>query len=71
MKVHIEFDTDNAAFEDDPKEVNRIMVIAMSKVDRAWWDYRVLSGQDATYDGLDEHLLDRNGNSVGFVKVTP
>ena len=79
MKVHIEFDTDNAAFENDPKEVNRVMVAAMSKVDRVWGVYRhwVAECEASGIPGplpdplMDEHLLDQNGNFVGFVRVTP
>lgn len=68
MKVHIEFHTDNAAFADDPGEVSRIMAVAMSKVSQAWGIALAAAPRDIVFD---EALLDRNGNTVGSVKVVP
>ena len=51
MKMHIQIDTDNAAFEDDPRhEVHRLLVDAVRKY----------------ADGYDKAVfIDSNGNKVG------
>ena len=55
QKIEIEIDTDNAAFEDDPNEVCRILRTAVELV---------IDGYKAGY------LSDANGNTVGTLSVT-
>jgi len=67
MKIEITIDTDNAAFEDDPGELRRILDTVTAKV----------TSQLAREPGcvcdapeIDDKLLDINGNTVGRVRVT-
>jgi hypothetical protein len=67
MKIKIEFDTNNAAFEGDLfKEVGQVFAQAQRK----------LAAQLARSPSLCKHpesvdkLLDTNGNTVGSLEVT-
>ena len=60
MKINIEFDTDNAAFEDDRfGEVTRILTRAKEKV------------TDSLNDccGIRVPIKDTNGNRVGVLEI--
>ena len=60
MKINIEFDTDNAAFEDDRfGEVTRIITRAKEKV------------MDCLNDGcgIRVPIKDTNGNRVGVLEI--
>jgi len=58
MKIQIEVSTDNAAFEDDPEELFRVLK------DAAWQVHNMVNGHEAS--GV---LRDINGNTVGRVHV--
>jgi len=58
MKVQIEVSTDNAAFEDSPDELFRILK------DAAWQAHNMVHGHEAS--GV---LHDVNGNTVGHVHM--
>lgn len=63
MKLIIEIDMENAAFEDDRwGEVSRILRTAQRKVERPF-------GYVPDVAGFDANLLDINGNTVGSVKL--
>jgi hypothetical protein len=63
MKLIIEIEMENAAFEDGRwDEVSRILRTAQRKVERAV-GYNPEAGQ------FDANLLDINGNTVGSVKL--
>ena len=67
MKIRIEFSTANAAFEDDPHEINRIIKTAIPKVH----SQRIRkSGCVCTTFEADDRLFDLNGNTCGTVEVT-
>jgi hypothetical protein len=60
MKINIEFDTDNAAFEDDRlSEVTRIMTLAK------------IEALDCLNDGcgIRVPIKDSNGNRVGVLEI--
>lgn len=60
MKVTIEINCDNAAFEDDPSlEVARILKDVCKKID----------GHPNFSDGFSTALFDINGNEVGYLSV--
>jgi len=61
MKILIEIDTENAAFEDDPNELSRVFCTAF---------HCVLEGLDDEDDSRISRLLDINGNTVGKAKVS-
>jgi len=61
MKVTIEIDLDNAAFEDDPGELGRILKYASGKLDR-----HLGYAPDAEFSRA---LMDINGNTVGMVRI--
>lgn len=58
MKVQIEVSTNNAAFEDSPDELFRILK------DAAWQAHYMVNG--AEWSGI---LHDINGNTVGHVRI--
>jgi len=58
MKVQIEVDTDNAAFEDDPGELFRVLKNAAQQA------HNMVNGAEAS--GI---LRDINGNTVGHVHI--
>jgi hypothetical protein len=66
MKITIEFDTDNAAFEDNPTlEVKELLEQASNKITGL-----VTHMEGYTfYTERTENLYASNGNSVGAVKV--
>ena len=58
MKITIEFSTDNAAFEDNPREVEQLLLQATKDA---------LEEEDSSESWV--HLLfDSNGNSCGTVR---
>jgi hypothetical protein len=57
MKCKIEIEMDDAAFEDNPRELEDILINATDKV------------VSSEADGLKRKLLDSNGNVVGWVAV--
>lgn len=60
MKITIEFNTENAAFEDDRfGEISRIMTLAKIEV------------MDCLEDGCGVRVpvMDTNGNRAGFIEV--
>jgi len=61
MKLTIEINLDNAAFEDDPSETARILRHIATVVD---------GGLDEYAPGDRGKIGDINGNAVGFWKVT-
>jgi len=67
MKIQIELNTDNAAFEDDPNEVERILRKALDSI---IYEYvpRISLGIHA--GELVFVMTDWNGNRVGKVSVT-
>jgi len=58
MKIRIEFDTDNAAFEDNPLEIRDVLEQASNKAASL-----MISGSGKL------GLRDSNGNTVGTVEV--
>jgi len=58
MKIQIEVDTDNAAFEDDPEELFRVLAVAAEQ------SYNIVHGRETS--GV---LRDINGNTVGHVHI--
>lgn len=70
MKVTIEFDCDNAAFEDDfHGEIRNIL----DRVERKVKDVHSaqnLAGPDSRFEATYK-LLDTNGNAVGKMWVVP
>ena len=59
MRILVEFATDNAAFEDNPNEVERIL-------DSAFEFARLYAGADTNAKRI---IRDTNGNTVGAVTV--
>ena len=60
MKVTIEFDTDNAAFDDGfHMEITRVMKSAKD----------VLS-ESCNNTNINRQLIDSNGNRIGYVTIT-
>lgn len=63
MKITVEFDTNNAAFEENPSlELREIMEHASHKA------FRILSTSMDLNGTGEERLHDSNGNTVGTVK---
>jgi len=60
MKITIEINMDNAAFEDNPDEVPNIL----TRIGNAW------RFGGAGYSDFDRPIMDSNGNKVGKVQVT-
>ena len=58
-RIKIEFDTENAAFAEDPDEVARVLRQAARKAENM-----ILFGRDK-----ERNLFDSNGNRVGSVEV--
>ena len=59
MKLNIEIEADNAAFDDYPRrEITRILRELAAKTERGIY-----------YDGRDILLYDLNSNEVGFCKI--
>ena len=56
MKIVIDIKTDNAAFKDDPEELQSILIEAVENI--------------AQTDTKECNLYDNNGNRVGAYKVT-
>lgn len=65
MKIVIEFDTDNAAFEDNPNEWRAIFLQAVGKVKSQLQRKPCLCNHPESVD----KLIDSNGNTVGTVTV--
>jgi hypothetical protein len=61
MKLHIEIDTGNAAFDDDPKA--ELLKVLWPKV---WYAYYESLTQEC---GISRRMLDTNGNAVGTIKT--
>ena len=61
MQLTITIDMDNAAFEDDPEEVGRILKVAGDKVERS-----LGYAPDADFSCK---LQDINGNTVGSASL--
>ena len=67
MKLTIEIEMGNAAFQDDPTlELSRIMETVAGKISR---QLQREDGCICVALEIDDKLLDRNGNTVGFVKL--
>lgn len=66
MKLTITIDMNNAAFEDDPEELLRILKTVPAKVEE-----QRLRHADCVCDALEagDKLLDINGNAVGTIKL--
>jgi hypothetical protein len=68
MRVQIEIDTSNDAFEEDPYgEFVRIMDTVSAKV------HRILArapGCICTAPEVDDKIMDLNGNTVGSITIT-
>ena len=64
MRVKIEFDVDNAAFEDE-QEIDRVMLVCANKIRTALYSE---AGIYESYRRL-EVLFDSNGNRIGQVEV--
>ena len=62
MRLSIEIDMDNAAFEDDPGELGRILRDGSERV-----DLHLEHAPDTTFSCK---LRDINGNTVGSVSLT-
>ena len=59
MKLNIEIEADDAAFDDYPRrEVARILKDLAGKTERGIY-----------YDGREVPLYDLNGNKIGFCKI--
>jgi hypothetical protein len=56
MKITIDIKTDNAAFQDNDRELNQILTYAV--------------GMICNYGDREGNLRDSNGNTVGKFKVT-
>lgn len=66
MKVTLEINMDNAAFEDNPFELRSLLLIAATKVENQMMrDENVI----CIAPEADDKILDSNGNTVGFVKL--
>ena len=67
MKVKIEFEIDNAAFEEDDREIDKVLTRAAEKIfnNRVDDDYV----GDELYDEFSSHIRDSFGNTVGSVEV--
>jgi hypothetical protein len=59
MKLNIEIEADNAAFDDYPRrEITRILRELADKTERGIY-----------YDGRDVPMYDPEGNKIGFCKI--
>ena len=67
MKITIEFKTDNAAFDDNSYEIQRVMRLAFDKIRYELGLPGVL--QEDRKRASSPTLMDSNGNSVGTVLV--
>lgn len=68
MKIKIELDISNVAFEDDDREVDKVLEQAAKKV----YSNRVIEEcyeSQFIYDTFESILRDSNGNKVGTVAV--
>lgn len=67
MKLTIELEMDNAAFDENPTlELSRIMETVAGKVSR---QLQREDGCICVALEIDDKLLDANGNTVGFVRL--
>lgn len=67
MKLTIELEMDNAAFDENPTlELSRIMETVAVKVSR---QLQREDGCICVALEIDDKLLDANGNTVGFVRL--
>jgi hypothetical protein len=63
MQIKIQFDCDNAAFE-DTYEISAVLDRCKAKIERMIFNGEALEGESATAT-----LRDTNGNSVGTVTI--
>ena len=64
MKVKIEFDCGNAAFEENPDEIGYVLERAREKTEAAKAEIVNMDVPE-----VSRPLMDTNGNSIGFVRV--